>query len=84
MDDPPLHDPCTIAWLIAPELFETKLMRVDVECGSSLSRGQTVCDVWGYSQSVKNVHVAMRMDVPKFWGLIHTALRKADRASTIN
>lgn len=84
MDDPPLHDPCAVAWVIAPELFEIKLMRVDVECGSSLSRGQTVCDIWGYSLSTKNVHVAMEMDVPKFWELVLGALRTANNVSNLN
>jgi inosine-uridine nucleoside N-ribohydrolase len=82
--DPPLHDPCAVAWIVAPELFDTKLMRVDVECGSSLSRGQTVCDVWGYSKSPPNVHVTKAMDVPKFWEMMHAALRKANSVSSIN
>ena len=69
---------------MAPHLFETKLMRVDVECGSTISRGQTVCDIWGYSQSEKNVHVAMKMDVAKFWELMHAALRKANDVSSLN
>ena len=59
-------------------------MRVDVECGSALSRGQTVCDLWNYSKSPKNVHVAMRMDVPRFWEMMHAALREADAASSLN
>ena len=37
-EDPPLHDPCAVAYAVAPEMFETKDLRVDVECGSELSR----------------------------------------------
>jgi len=84
MDDPPLHDPCAVAWVVCPDIFETTLMRVDVECGSPLSRGQTVCDVWGYSSSTKNVHVAKHMDNAKFWALMHAALAKANDVSMLN
>ncbi len=38
-DGAPLHDPCTIAWLIDETLFETKKMNVDVETTGELSRG---------------------------------------------
>lgn len=40
--DPPLHDPCAVAFVIQPRLFQTTLMRVEVECASPLSFGQTV------------------------------------------
>ena len=39
----PLHDPCAVAFVIAPELFTTRLMRVDIETSSPLSAGQTAC-----------------------------------------
>eukprot|EP00937_MAST-01D_sp_MAST-1D-sp2_P003578 g3578.t1 len=78
---PPLHDPCAVAWVLEPALFETTLMRVDVECCSELSVGQTVCDIWGDSQKPKNVHVARTMDVPAFWRLMLDALRAANAAS---
>ena len=40
--DPFVHDACTIAYLLAPELFETVEARVEVECASALALGQTV------------------------------------------
>eukprot|EP00128_Syssomonas_multiformis_P009548 Colp12_sorted_trinity150504_noHs@34163 len=78
---PPLHDPLAVAYVIAPHLFETKFLRVDVECGSSLCFGQTVCDVWGDSKLPRNVHVTTRVDVPAFWDLMIAALTKAEAAS---
>jgi purine nucleosidase len=45
-DGSALHDPCTVAWLLQPELFETREMRVDVETNSGLSYGRTVHDIW--------------------------------------
>lgn len=37
----PLHDPCVIAYLMAPHLFETKPCRIAVETASPLTRGHT-------------------------------------------
>lgn len=43
-DAAPLHDPCPIAWLIQPDLFETKPCRIEVETGSDLTRGHTAVE----------------------------------------
>ncbi len=43
-DAAPLHDPCPIAWLIRPDLFETKACRIEVETGSDLTRGHTAVE----------------------------------------
>ena len=40
----PLHDPCPIAWLIQPDLFDTKPCRIEVETGSDLTRGHTAVE----------------------------------------
>lgn len=40
----PLHDPCTIAWLLKPELFETRPCRVEVEAFADLTRGHTAVE----------------------------------------
>ncbi len=79
MPEPPLHDPCAVAFVINPELFEYRLMRVDVECASPLSYGQTVCDVFSMSKKPKNVHVCTKMNVEKFWELMLDAVKAADQ-----
>ena len=43
-DAAPLHDPCPIAWLIRPDLFETKACRIEVETASDLTRGHTAVE----------------------------------------
>jgi purine nucleosidase len=43
----PVHDPCTIAYLLNPELFKGRRCRIDVETGSSLTMGATSVDLWG-------------------------------------
>jgi len=40
----PLHDPCTIAWLLAPELFELVPCHLDVETSSTLTLGHTAVE----------------------------------------
>lgn len=42
--DPPLHDPCPIAWLIRPELFQVVPCRIQVETLSDLTRGHTAVE----------------------------------------
>lgn len=76
-DDPPTHDPCAVAFVIAPEIFTAKMHRVDVELCSTLSSGQTVVDIWDQRQDKrKNVLVCHRMDVDAFWDLMITAIQK--------
>ncbi len=41
---PPVHDPCPVAWLIRPELFELKPCRIAVETESDLTRGHTAVE----------------------------------------
>lgn len=43
-DSAPLHDPCTIAWLLRPDLFETRPCRIEVETTSDLTRGHTAVE----------------------------------------
>jgi purine nucleosidase len=43
-DAPPLHDPCTVAWLLKPELFALKPCRIQVETASDLTRGHTAVE----------------------------------------
>ena len=40
----PLHDPCTVAYLLAPELFETRPCRIDVETASPMTLGCTAVE----------------------------------------
>ena len=40
----PLHDPCTVAWLVKPELFRLRPCKIAVETGSDLTRGHTAVE----------------------------------------
>lgn len=43
-DAPPVHDPCPVAWLLRPQLFELKPCRIAVETASELTRGHTAVE----------------------------------------
>ena len=45
----PLHDPTVTAYLLSPELFVGRTVRVDIECNSPLTLGASVVDWWGVS-----------------------------------
>jgi purine nucleosidase len=73
---PAMHDPCTIAWLLLPELFDTELMRVDVDTSPGLSYGRTVHDRWGISDRPANCDVAVDVDADGFFDLITTLIAR--------
>lgn len=58
----PLHDPLVIAYLLAPELFETAKARVFVEHESELCMGQTVADWYGKSGLEPNADIVTKVD----------------------
>ena len=42
----PLHDPCTVAWLLQPDLFDGKDCNISIETESELTMGHTAVDFW--------------------------------------
>ena len=75
-DGAPLHDPCTVAWLLAPGLFELKPVNVEVETGSELTMGHTAVDFWGVSGREPNVEWAHRVDADGFYALLGERLAR--------
>lgn len=75
-DGGPVHDACTIAYLLQPALFESKFVFADVECAGTLSRGQTVVDWWGVTKRKPNVNWVHKVDDDGFFTLINEALAK--------
>ncbi|WP_029417329.1 nucleoside hydrolase [Brevundimonas bacteroides] len=54
----PLHDPCTIAWLLKPELFRAVPCRIEVETESDLTRGHTAVELRVDAASARHHWVA--------------------------
>ena len=75
--DPPVHDPCTVAYLIDPSVMTTRRCPLDVEIHGDLTLGMTVADLRGPEPSADecNTQVAVKLDFEKFWGLIIDAIK---------
>jgi len=66
----PLHDPCTIAYLLKPELFKGKLCNVEVETQSPLTLGHTAVDFWGVTDRTRNAYWLYEIDGDGFFELL--------------
>lgn len=82
-----IHDACTVAWMIDPNLITAEQRYVEIELDGKLTRGMTVCDqrFQGNGQNVvqgddaiqsgkpPNVEIGMRIDTSRFYEyLIHS------------
>jgi len=74
-DGAPLHDPCTIAYLLKPELFDGKMCNVEIETGSPLTRGHTAVDFWGVTDKVRNANWLYKLDADGFFALLIDRLK---------
>lgn len=70
----PLHDPCTIAWLLQPEMFTLKSLNVQIETKSELTMGHTAVDFWRVTGRKENVLWAHDVDAKRFFGLLSERL----------
>ncbi len=66
----PLHDPCTIAYLVAPDLFRGETVAVTVEIDSELTIGQTIADWWGMTDADPQSTVMLDVDAEAFMDLV--------------
>lgn len=73
-----LHDPCAVAWLLQPELFQSRHLHVTVETEGKLTRGMTVADQRKKPVSVPNVEVLVDVDRDAFIKLLFDALARLD------
>ncbi len=63
----PLHDPCTIAWLLWPEIFEGKDCNISIETESELTLGHTAVDFWNVTDKPVNTTWVYGIDAPAFY-----------------
>jgi pyrimidine-specific ribonucleoside hydrolase len=73
-ESPPVHDPCTIAALIDPELITWQDCFVAVETAGEWTRGTTVVDLHNRYERPVNVQVAMKLDADRYWDLVLDAI----------
>lgn len=70
----PLHDPCTIAWLLKPDIFGGRHVNVSIETESSLSVGMTVVDWWKVTERKPNALFIRDVKADAFFELLTTRL----------
>ncbi len=70
----PLHDPCTIAWLIKPELFEVQDCFVSIETKGEYTQGMTVVDRYLLTDKQPNAKVLFGLDRQGFVDLLVESL----------
>ncbi len=67
----PMHDPCAVAVLLKPELFDLQEMCVEIETRGEYCRGMTI----GHDRAKPNAKVAMDVDRKAFVALLIDAVR---------
>ena len=72
----PLHDPCTVAYLLQPELFQSKACNVSVETESELTMGHTAVDFWHVTDRPVNARWVYAVDADGFYDLLNERLSR--------
>ena len=72
----PLHDPCTIAYLIEPQLFQGRHINVEIETESPLTLGMTVADWWRVTDRPANAMFMKDIDASGFYALLAARLAR--------
>lgn len=72
----PLHDPCTIGWLLAPQLFSGREINVEIETRSPLTRGMSVADWWRVTDRPANALFLRDLDADGFFDLLTECLSR--------
>jgi purine nucleosidase len=72
----PLHDPCTVAYLINPDLFSGRHINVEIETGSELTLGMTVADWWRVSGREPNAYFVGDINADGFFDLLTERLAR--------
>lgn len=74
--DPPVHDACTIAYLIDPEVVATRRAPLTVELAGEHTTGMTVADFRRPAGEECRQQVATTLDHAGFWRLVVAAIRE--------
>ena len=72
----PLHDPCTVAYLLEPQLFAGKQCNVSVETRSELTIGHTAVDFWHVTERPVNTNWIYAVDADGFYELLTSRLAR--------
>lgn len=74
-DGAPLHDPCTVAWLLNPGLFTAQACWVGIETQGEYTKGMTVVDRYHLTGYEANATVLFDLDRQGFVELLLSRLK---------
>lgn len=74
MDGGPIHDACTILYLLQPDLFTMQHTHIDIEHQSPLTYGTMAVDLNDITHKEKNAYFATAVDVESVWKLMENML----------
>lgn len=80
-DGHPMHDPCVIAYLLWPELFEGRDCHVDIETAEGTTVGRSTIDWWGRSGQTPNAHVIGTVNADAMFANIAASMRILDQGT---
>lgn len=72
----PVHDVTAMAYVVEPDIFETKPAYVEVCLDKGSCYGRTVCDFYQITGKKPNALVGMGLDLARFWDLVEENLRR--------
>ena len=73
----PVHDVTAVTYLVAPELYTTKDMFVEVDTNNyGPSYGRTLCDFNDRYHKKPNVTVGLAIKLDEFWDLVEDTLKR--------
>ena len=71
-----LHDPCVVAYLLRPDLFEGRAVNVAIETASPLTSGMTVVDWWGVTARTPNARFLTAVNADGLYALLRERLAR--------
>ena len=80
-DGHPMHDPCVIAWLLWPELFEGRDCHVEIETAEGTTVGRSTIDWWGRGGRAANAHVIDTLEADALFANIAGCVKGLDAAA---
>ncbi len=82
--DPPVHDPCAVAYVIDSGIVATRRVPIHVELSGTHTAGMTVVDFRQSASAESSTSVATHLDADRFWDEVYNALANLSaRGATI-
>lgn len=75
----PAHDPCTVLYLLRPDLFKTRAAHVEICTQEGPAFGQTIADWWGQTTKPANATIMVDVDADGFFDLLGDLLARLER-----